>query len=147
MAELSLLSRIALYVLLAFYGVFALIVLFWQIRILKGHSFANPDGSKDDWHEQPTHYGIAVADVLVACPTNLIGIALVFLRPRWGFYLLALASFWWVWANVMTTATSLRFHDPRKAPVMWFISFPLGILLGLAFIAWTVVHFDVIYLP
>lgn len=147
MPELSLLSRMILYVLLAFYGVFSLLLLILQIRILRGNAFANPDGSQDDWHKQPTHYGIAAADILVACPANLIGIVLVFLRPRWGFYLLALASFWWVWANVMTTATSLRFYQPRKAAVVWFVSYPLGILLGLAFIAWTVVHFDAIYRP
>ncbi len=146
MQELSLLSRIILYVLLALMGVIALIVWGAQIMILRGGAFKNPDGSVDDWHEQKTHYGIALADIFVACPANVAGIVLVFVSPRWGYYLLALVSFWWVWGNVMTTATSLRFHKPKITP-MWFITFPLGTLLGLAYIIWTVVHFEAIYFP
>jgi len=56
----------------------------------------NPDGSVDDWHEQKTHYDIALADVFFACPVGIIGIILVFVFPRWGYYLLALVSFWFV---------------------------------------------------
>lgn len=44
----------------------------------------------------------------------------------------------------MTTATSLRFENPRLTLTWWFV-FPGGILAGLATIVWTVVHFDVIY--
>jgi hypothetical protein len=40
----------------------------------------------NSWHEQKTHYGIAFADVFVACPTSLIGIILIFLSPRLGYY-------------------------------------------------------------
>ncbi len=127
-------------------GLVALILWGWQIMILRGKSFKNPDGSVDDWHEQTTHYGIAFADVFLACPANIAGIILVFVSPRWGYYLLALVSFWYVWANIMTTATSLRFHKPKITP-MWFITFPLGTLVGLAYIIWTVVHFDAIYFP
>lgn len=145
MQELSVLSRISLYVMLAFFGLYTILLLFWQAMILRGKSFKNPDGSVDDWHEQKNFYGIAFADVFVACPANLIGIALVFIAPRWGFYLLALASFWWVWANVMTTATSLRFYNPRQQLANWLIGYPFGLLLGLAYIVWTIVHFDVIY--
>ena len=137
-------SQISLYVLLALMGLFALIVLGWQIMILRGKSMKNADGSVDDWHEQTTHYGMAVADVIVACPICIIGIILVFISPRWGFYLLALVSFWFVWANIMTTATSLRFENPRLS-LNWWITFPTGILVGLAFILWTVLHFDAIY--
>lgn len=147
MEQLSLLSRISLYVMLALFGLYSLLLWVWQAMILRGRSFSNPDGSTDDWHEQKTHYGIAFADVFLACPVNVLGIVLVFLAPRWGYYLLALASFWWVWANVMTTATSLRFHNPRKNFTVWLIGYPFGILLGLAYIAWTIVHFDVIYFP
>jgi hypothetical protein len=64
---------------------------------------------------------------------------------RWGFYLLALVSFWFVWANMMTTVNSLRFEKP-KITLNWFIVFPFGILVGLAYIAWTLIHFDTIYL-
>ena len=103
-----------------------------------------PDGSSDDWHEQKTHYGIAVADLFLACPAGLIGIVLVFVSPRWGFYLLALVSFWFLWANIMGTATSLRFENP-KLTLSWWIVFPTGSIVGLLYILWTVVHFETIY--
>jgi hypothetical protein len=106
MEELSPPSQISMYVLLAFMGLVGLLIWAWQVMILRGKVFNNPDGSTDDWHDQKTHYGIAFADVFVACPANLIGIALVFVYPRWAYYLLAMVSFWWVWANVMTTAIS-----------------------------------------
>jgi hypothetical protein len=85
--------------------------------------------------------------VFVSCPANIIGILMVFFYPRWGYYLLALVRFWWVWANVMTTATSLRFYNPRQRLVNWLIGYPFGIVVGLVYIVWTVVHFDVICLP
>jgi len=128
------------------YGLLALIVWGWQVMVLKGKAMKNPDGSVDDWHEQKTHYGGAFADVFLACPATIVGIVLVFVSPRWGYYLLALVSFWFVWANIMTTATSLRFEKPR-INLVWFITFPFGSLLGLAYIVWTLVHFDNIYLP
>ncbi|MBE9505107.1 MAG: hypothetical protein IME96_13135 [Proteobacteria bacterium] len=105
----------------------------------------NTDGSFDSWHEQKIHYGIAFADVFLSCPVNIAGIILVFIAPRWGFYLLALVSFWWIWANMMTMATSLRFEKP-KMTLNWFITFPFGTFVGLAYIIWTVVHFDAVYL-
>ena len=142
--ELPLFSRGILYVLLALMGLYTLIVWGWQINILRGKAMQNPDGSYDDWHEQKSHYGIAFADVFMACPLNIVGIVLVFVSPRWGFYLLAMASFWWVWANIMTTSTSLRFEQP-KITAAWLIAFPSGILVGLAYIVWTIVHFDTIY--
>ncbi len=144
MQDLSLLSQIGLYVLMALIGLYTLLVGGWHIMILKGKAMKNPDGSSDDWHEQKTHYGIAFADVFLACPASIAGIVLVFVSPRWGYYLLALVSFWFVWANIMTTATSLRFEKP-KINLNWLILFPSGIFLGLAYIAWTVVHFDTIY--
>ncbi len=137
-------SQISLYVLLALIGLYTLLVLGWQIMILQGKAMQNPDGSVDNWHEQKTHYGIAVADVFLACPTCIIGIALVFVSPRWGFYLLGMVSFWFVWANLMTTATSLRFERPKRT-LNWWISFPAGIFLGLVYILWTASHFDRIY--
>ena len=146
MQELSLLSQISLYVLLTLIGLIVLIVWGWQIRVLQGKSMKNADGSFDSWHEQKTHYGIAFADIFMACPLNILGIILVFVSPRWGYYLLALASFWFIWANIMTTATSLRFEKP-KFTLTWLISFPFGALVGLAYIAWTIAHFDTIYFP
>lgn len=147
MQRLSLLSQISLYVLLALFGVFILLLWVLQSRVLRGKAFENPDGSKDDWHEQKMFYGIAFADSFVACPANILGIVLVFLYPRWGYYLLALVSFWWVWANVMTTATSLRFYNPKQHLMIWLVGYPFGILLGLAYIAWTIINFDIIYRP
>ena len=146
MQELSVLSQIILYVLMALIGLYTLLVGGWQIMILKGKAMKNPDGSSDDWHEQKTHYGIAFADVFLACPASIAGIVLAFGSPRWGYYLLALVSFWFVWANIMTTATSLRFEKP-KINLIWFITFPFGIFVGLAYIVWTFVHFNTIYFP
>jgi hypothetical protein len=144
MQELSLLSRVTLYALLALIGVYTLLVLFWQVKVLKGKAMKNPDGSSDDWHQQKTHYGIAIADIFLACPASIAGILFVFVSPRWGYYLLALVSFWFVWTNILTTATSLRFEKP-KITLNWLIVFPSGILLGLAYIVWTIAHFDIIY--
>jgi hypothetical protein len=144
MQELSLLSRVTLYALLALIGVYALLVWNWQLKVLRGKAMKNPDGSSDDWHQQKTHYGIAIADIFLACPASIAGILLVFVSPRWGYYLLALVSFWFAWTNIMTTATSLRFEKP-KITLNWLIVFPSGILLGLAYIVWTIAHFDIIY--
>jgi hypothetical protein len=139
-------SQIVLYVLLFLIGLFALIVWVGQIMILRGKAFKNPDGSTDDWHEQKTHYGIAFADIFLACPVSIAGIVLVFVYPRWGYFFLALVSFWFVWGNLMTTATSLRFENP-KISLMWILAFPLGTIIGLAYILWTVINFDAIFLP
>jgi hypothetical protein len=141
--ELSLLSQISLYALLVLIGLYALLVFGWQVKVLRGKAMRNPDGSSDDWHQQKSHFGIAVADVFLACPASIAGIFLVFVSPRWGYYLLALVSFWLVWANIMTTATSLRFEKP-KITLNWLIAFPYGILLGLAYIVWTIAHFQIV---
>jgi hypothetical protein len=142
--ELSFLSHVSLYMVLGIMGIICLIIWGWQIRVLKGKAMKNPDDSFDNWHEQKTHYGIAFADIFLACPVNIAGIVLVFFSPRWGYYLLALVSFWWIWANTMTTATSVRFEKP-KITLSWIIVFPFGILVGLAYIVWTIIHFDTIY--
>jgi hypothetical protein len=96
MQGLAFASQLSLYVLVALLALYFLLLWGWQFMILRGKAFKNPDGSVDDWHEQKTHYGIAFADVFVACPASIAGIVLVFLSPRWGYYLLALVSFWWV---------------------------------------------------
>jgi hypothetical protein len=143
MDDFSVISRMSFYVLLAAIGFLALIIWWAQVGVLKGKPFKNPDGSVDDWQEQKIFYGIAFADVFLACPTSIVGAVLVFLAPRCGCFILALVSFW-LWANVMTTATSLRFEKP-KMNIQWFIVFPFGALVGLAYIVWTIVHFDTIY--
>ena len=144
MPELSLVSQISLYLLIALIGIYTMLVGGWQVMVLKGQAMKNPDGSSDNWHEQKTHYGIAFADLVLACPVSIAGIILIFVTPRWGYYLLALVSFWFVWTNILTTATSLRFENP-KISLKWFMVFPFGILIGLAYILWTVLHFDTIY--
>ena len=145
MQELSLISQVTLYVLLALIGLLALIIFGWQIQVFRGKAMNNPDGSTDSWHEQKIFFGIAIADIFLACPLSIAGIVLVFVSPRWGYYLLSLVSFWLIWANIMTTATSLRFEKP-KITLNWLIVFPFGILVGLAYLLWTLVHFDDLYL-
>ena len=144
MAELTASSRIIGYILITLLGVFTLTVWWAQVEVLRGGAFRNPDGTVDDWHEQRVIFGISLADVFLACPAGAAGIVLTFLSPRWGYYLLALVSFWFLWANTMTTATSLRFERPRIT-LQWMIVFPLGAVIGLAYIVWTFIHFDAIY--
>ena len=144
MQELSLPSQLILYVLLALIGLLSLIVFGWQIQVLRGKDMKNPDGSADNWHEQKIFFGIAVADIFLACPLSIIGIVLVFVSSQWGFYLLTWVSFWFVWANIMFTATSLRFEKP-KITLTWLIVVPFGSLVGLAYFVWTLIHIDIIY--
>lgn len=146
LADLPGVSRIFLYVLLAVTSLVTVIVLFAQIGCLRGKPFENPDGTRDDWREQKVFYGIAWADILVACPVSFAAIVLVFLEPRLGFLLMGMVSFWFVWANVMTTATSLRFEKPQLTP-HWFVVFPMGTVIGLAFLVWIGLHFRIIFGP
>jgi hypothetical protein len=143
-ARLPLDSRIILYILLSAIAAFTLIVLWAQVGIIRGRPFENPDGTKDDWREQKIFYGIAWADIFVACPISIAALIMIFTVPRWGFYMMGPVSFWFLWANVMTTVTSLRFERPRIT-VQWIIAFPLGALLGLTYIIWMLAHFDTIY--
>jgi len=143
--EIPLISKVVLYVIIVLFGLLAIIVFGWQITVLRGKSMKNPDGSADDWHEQKLFYGIALADITIAIPVTFIGIVLIFVGWRIGYYLTGLASFWFLWANIMATATSLRFEKP-KITFNWFIVFPFGALLALAYIVWTLVHFDTIFL-
>lgn len=143
-AELTATSRASLYLLLALVTVFTGIVLFAQVGCLRGKPFENPDGTKDDWKEQKLFFGIAWADILVACPLSFLGVPLVFLAPRWGFFILGMVGFWFVWANLMMTLTSLRFERP-KITAQWIVVFPTGAVTGLALLAWIVVHFDVVF--
>lgn len=143
-ANLPFASRIILYGLLTVIAVFTFLVLWAQVGCIRGKPFENPDGTKDDWREQKIFYGIAWADILVACPTSFAALVLIFAAPRWGFYLMGLVSFWFLWANVMTTVTSLRFEKPRIT-FQWIVVFPLGAVVGLAFILWTLVHFDAVF--
>ena len=142
--EIPLISRIILYIIIVVFGLLAIVVFGWQLTVLRGKSMKNPDGSVDDWHEQKLFYGIALADITIAIPMTLIGIALILLGWRIGYYLTGLASFWFLWANIMATVTSLRFEKPNIT-FSWFIVFPFGAVVGLAYIVWTLVHFETIF--
>ena len=142
--EIPLISKIILYIIIILFGLLSIIVFGWQIMVLRGKSMKNPDGTVDDWHDQKLCYGIALADVTVAVPVTLIGIVLIFVGWRIGYYVTGLASFWFLWTNVMTTATSLRFEKP-KISLNWFIVFPFGALVALAYIMWSLIYFQEIF--
>ena len=146
MAPLSLISQLSLYVIVGLFGLFFLLLWWWQFMVLKGKAFKNPDGSVDDWHQQPIIYGIAFADVTVSCPVGIVGVVLTLLHQPLVFLILAPVAFWWFWANVMTTVTSLRFYKP-KATVSWILGYPFAIILGLAYLIWIGIHFDAIIAP
>lgn len=139
MDELSLISRISLYVLLAFIAFLTTLLAWVQAQVLIGRAMKNPDGSFDDWHRQRTHFGMAFADLVIACPVSAAAVILTLLSSPWGNYLLTMVGFFYVWANTMTTVTSLRFEKP-KLTLMWFIVFPLGIFVGLGILAWTAIN-------
>ena len=143
--EIPLIGKIVLYIIIVLFGLLAILVLGWQLKVLRGKSMKNADGSVDDWHEQKLFYGIALADITIAVPFTLVGIVLIFIGLRIGYYLTGLASFWFLWANIMTTATSLRFEKPNIS-FSWFMVFPFGAIVALAYIVWSLVHFDIIFL-
>ncbi len=142
--EIPVVSKVILYIIIVLFGLICIPILRWQIMVLRGKSMRNPDGSVDDWHEQKLFYGIALADIAIAIPVTFIGIIFIFVGWRIGYYLTGLASFWFLWANIMTTATSLRFEKP-KITLMWFIVFPFGALIGLAYIIWSLIYFQEIF--
>jgi len=142
--EIPLISKIILYIIISLFGLLSIIVFGWQLMVLRGKSMKNPDGTVDDWHDQKLCYGIALADVTVAVPVTLIGIVLIFVGWRIGYYVTGLASFWFLWTNVMATATSLRFEKP-KISLNWFIVFPFGALVALAYIIWSLTYFQEIF--
>ena len=135
---------VSLYTLLALVTVLTLLLLSFQVQVLLGKRMPNPDGSADDWHEQKIFYGIAVADILLACPLGLTTVVLILSGSPWGFYLLPMFGFYFLWANTMTTVTSLRFHNPAFT-LMWFIVFPFGALVGAAILAWTTWHAGLLF--
>jgi hypothetical protein len=144
MENLSLIGLVTLYILTGLLSFVSIVLWWWQTQIFKGKTMDNPDGSKDDWHEKDILFGMAAADIFIACPMAILSVILILFGSKWGFYLLALDSFFFVWINTATTTTSIRFHKP-KITMEWFIIFPFGAILGFAFIVWTVVHFDIIY--
>jgi hypothetical protein len=146
MQELNLLSQATLYVLLLLFGLITLVLGWFQVNVFKGKAMDNPDGSVDDWHEQKILFGMSFSDIIIICPTTIAGIVLILVNSHWGFYILGLVSFWHVWVNTATTVTSLRFEKP-KITFSWFIVFPFAILVGLAYLIWSVIHFNLVFLP
>ncbi len=142
--EIPIISRIILYIIIVVFGLLATLVLGWQLMVLRGKSMKNADGSVDDWHEQKLCYGIALADITIAVPLTLVGIVLIFVGHPICYYLTCLASLLFLWANVMTNETSLRFEKPKITP-MWLIVFPLGAILGLVYIIWSLIYFQDIF--
>ena len=104
----------------------------------------NPDGSVDDWHEQKILYGMSFADLLIICPITFLGIILIITNSNWGFYILGVVSFWYVWVNTAFTVTSLRFEKP-KITVNWFVVYPFGILLGISYLMWVIFHSNLLF--
>ncbi len=142
--EISLLSKIILYGDISIMGVFCLLLGYWQLNVFRGRSMDNPDGSKDDWHEQKILYGIAFCDLAIIIPVALIGITLIFFERAIGYYLTGLVSFWFIWVNLAFTLTSIRFHRPRIT-CSWILVYPFGLLIGLIYFSWSLVHFDIIF--
>ena len=142
--DISLAGKIILWADLILFGFLCLVVWVWQWKVLRGGSMPNPDGSVDDWHEQRLFYGVAVADLLLAVPVALVGIALIIADQPVGYYLTGLASFWFLWTNVTTTVTSLRFEHPRIT-ISWLVVFPFGAVVGLVYIIWSLVYFEEVF--
>jgi uncharacterized membrane protein len=137
-------SRAVLYTLVAIMGLLTVIVTWAQVGCIRGRPFRNPDGTADDWREQKVFYGIAWADLTVACPLSFAGIAMLVIDPGVGLLMLTGVGVWMAWANVMTTVTSLRFEKPRIT-AEWLLVFPFGGLVGLAYVIWILIHFDNVY--
>ncbi len=142
--DIPVLGKVILYTDIVLFGIICIILLVWQINVLRGRSMKNPDGSVDDWHEQQIYYGIALADIFIAIPITLAGIALILAGRSIGYYLTGLASFWFLWVNVVCTATSLRFEKP-KITINWIIVFPFGAIIGLVYLIWSLVYFKEIF--
>ena len=122
----------------------ASVVMWWQINVIKGKAMKNPDGTSDNIKEHKLFYGIAIADIYIAIPLTIIGVVLIFINFNLGNFLLIMSSFWFVWANTVFTETSLRFEKP-KITAEWFITYPFGILIGIAYIMWVILHFPKIF--
>ena len=42
------------------------------------------------------------------------------------------------------SATSLLFENPRISP-FWILVFPFGLVVGLAYLAWILIHFEAVF--
>lgn len=144
MQDIPFASILILYILLGLSGLYFIALWFWQIKVFKGKRMSNVDGSFDDWHEHKMDYGFSFADIVIGCPVGLLGVVLTFLHYQVGFYIMAMVSFWFVWVNLATTVTSLRFQKP-KFNFSWFMTFPFGCLMSLAYLIWIIFYYDKIF--
>lgn len=144
-SRISKLSRISLYVLIYLMAFYLIIVMYWQVQVVRGRAMNNPDGSVDDYHEQKIFYGIAIADFVVPLPLMIAAFAFWYAGDVSIAHLLfAMVSFWFVYWNTVTTATSLRFETPT-IDTMWIITCPFGIVLGFLYWCWIFIHYDDIF--
>jgi uncharacterized membrane protein YgcG len=106
----------------------------------------NPDGSVDDWHAQPLHYGIALADLILILPVTILAYTFYFCQQfALAHYVFSLIASWLVYCNLFTTATSLKFQSPVAMDWDWFISYPFGAVLGALYLTWVLTHFEAIF--
>ncbi len=142
--EVSLIGKIILYIDISIMGILSLIIFGFQWQVFRGKAMKNPDDSNDDWHEQKLFYGMALSDLTIAIPISLLGIILIFLDIKLGYYITGMAAFWFVWVNSVFTITSLRFEKPKITP-MWLFVYPFGIIVGLVYLIWSYVYFELIF--
>lgn len=144
MATLSHASLIWLWVIAGVLAVMSIILFMVQFKVMTGGRYENPDGSVDDIRETPLLFGICLADVVFILPLTLLGVVVLFFDLQVGVFLLSLGALIFFYANLAFTATSLRFRQP-KITLMWFVTFPMGILAGLAMLFWVALHFKALF--
>ena len=144
MQDIPVVSIVILYILLGLFGIYFVLLWGWQLMVFRGKRLKNVDGSYDDWHEQKMDYGFAFSDLVLGCPIGILGVVLAFFQFQFGFYIMSMVSFWFLWVNLGTTVTSLKFQN-SKLNFSWFMTFPFGAIMSLAFIVWSMVYYDVVY--
>lgn len=140
-AVIPLAARVFGNAVICIFVVYMLLLASWQSQVLRGRAMRNPDGSSDNWRVQKTHYGLAFADLYFAFPACMTASVCLLIAPRWGYFGFGLLAFWFTWASLMTTATSLRFEKSRIT-LEWLVVFPFGIVLGAAYLIWLIAYFD-----
>ena len=144
MAEFDLIAQIELYGLLFLFGLFTALLGWFQFNVFKGKAMNNPDGTVDDWHEQKILFGMAVGDLVLICPITVLGIGFILMDIEWGYFILSLVSFWYIWVNFAFTVTSIRFEKPVIS-LEWIIVYPFGIFLGISYLIWFLFNFKLIF--
>jgi len=141
--ELSLISNISLYVIMAIYMVIIVGLFDYQYKVATSKVPTCPGGEPDDWKKYPPLYGGAMADLLINCPLVTTGMILILFNCRVGFYLVAIATsiLIWCWSFILF---EIKSHKP-KVTFMWIVSFIVPPLISLTFLLWTIIHFDAIY--